>query len=189
MSTSVASIISELRMRLNDADGGAYTDNEIRAALLLALNDTEMATRCHLIEEVQMTSIGQATYTFTAFEPLELTYGGTPLTKRTLPDLVAQHYTSTAQDGTPGAYAITSGGTVMLWPVPVAEAQLKMIGYGTTESLGSYITSVPSSVVSQTVTNRAEMILRMWRPTVSGNVEVASALGQLFQSFARSVTR
>lgn len=189
MSILVIDIVASLRTRLNDADGGAYTDAEIRSALLQALQDTEMATRSNLTVETADTVAQQAQYTFNQFELLEVTYEGVPLTKRTLPDLIAQGYTSDIPLGTPSAYAVVSGGTITLSPVPVGIGELKVFGYSTTSSLGSSITTVPASVVAQVVTNRAEMILRMWRPTVSGNVEIASALGQILQSFLRVVTR
>ena len=197
---TVASLLVNLAIRLNDAQAEEYSAGEKMLALNLAYRATVVAAKCRKIRKEVHAATGIATYNGAeVFEPLQIsikdaTDKDLPLRKQSVGDLGAALLTWDSDPaGTPVEWAHMEGSTFMLHPAPGAAFNgLDIVIYGyaapdpftlPTDTPGA----LPDAYAVTVMLDRAEWEARKMRSYVPGNQAICDRLDTSWQAWCSRI--
>jgi len=175
-SPTFSELCNMLRIRLNDTDGGVYTDDEIKLAINEAYIDTQMRTDSFKMNKTINLTPGVKIYEiYPIYTIFDAKIGENHLERYSIEAMKMTSEWDDATHAQPYAYIQTAGGMISLFPIPDSNYVLELTGYGVSTPMVADLDTpfaLPAGHAAKLIIERAESIARGMRPTSSNNVAV-----------------
>jgi len=186
MSISLSDLRASILVALNDQYGYAYSPSDVDAAILRSVRDVELSLGTNICTQPVITEYGTNIYSMQVnlYKIISVSLNGVPLLMRTQKERATELQSVADAVGRPNRYDHYRARAIRFYPTPDDAYTIDVEGLTLTQSLdGPTLSTIPDSYGLHLLAMRAEAYLRMWRPTVTGNIELAQMLGKDFAAF------